>query len=152
MKKGDRAPGFSLQDTEGKFVSLSELTSEGTCLLLFFPLAFSGVCTDEMCVVRDNMKLYNSLNTKVAGISVDSFFTLSEFKKANNINFLLLSDFNKITSKDYNCLYQDFFGMKGVSKRGAFVIDANHIIQYAEILDDSDHIPDFKSIIKALNN
>lgn len=150
MKIGDKAPDFSLQDTEGKSVSLTNLTHEGKCLLLFFPLAFSGVCTDEMCRVRDNMKLYNSLEAKVAGISVDSFFTLREFKKSNNLNFILLSDFNKTASVDYKCIYSDFFGMKGVSKRGAFVIDGNNKILYADILDDSDQIPDFKTISKHL--
>jgi peroxiredoxin len=151
MKKGDKAPDFSLQNTEGKYITLSDVTGEGKCLLLFFPLAFSGVCTDEMCRVRDNMKLYNSLKVNVAGISIDSFFTLREFKRSNNLNFMLLSDFNKTASRDYQCIYEDYYGMKGVSKRGAFVINRDKKILYAEILDQDDQMPDFNSIFKHLS-
>jgi glutaredoxin-dependent peroxiredoxin len=151
MNIGDTAPDFSLQDTEGKYITLSDLTAEGKCLLLFFPLAFSGVCTEEMCTTRDNMKLYNSLGTSVAGISIDSFFTLREFKKINNLNFMLLSDFNKTVSREYQCIYDDYYGMSGVAKRGAFVIDTEKNILYKEVLDQDDQFPDFTSIIKHLS-
>jgi glutaredoxin-dependent peroxiredoxin len=151
MNIGDTAPDFSLQDTEGKYITLSDLTAEGKCLLLFFPLAFSGVCTEEMCTTRDNMKLYNSLGTSVAGISIDSFFTLREFKKINNLNFMLLSDFNKTVSREYQCLYDDYYGMSGVAKRGAFVIDTEKNILYKEVLDQDDQFPDFTTIIKHLS-
>ncbi|TVQ02125.1 MAG: peroxiredoxin [Balneolaceae bacterium] len=151
MKKGDKAPDFSLQNTEGNYITLSEITGEGKSLLLFFPLAFSGICTDEMCIIRDNMKLYNSLKVNVAGISIDSFFTLREFKRSNNLNFILLSDFNKTASRNYQCIYEDYYGMKGVSKRGAFVIDRDKTILYAEILDQDDQFPDFNTIFKHLS-
>ncbi|WP_069131386.1 redoxin domain-containing protein [Rhodohalobacter halophilus] len=144
------ATNFTLQDTNGEKVELKELTKDGKVLLLFFPLAFSNTCTDELCQIRDNMKMYNSLDANVVGISVDSFFTLKEFKKANNLNFTLLSDFNKVVSQSYDCLYEDFYGMKGVSKRGAFVINRDMEIEYAEVLDDASDLPDFKSISQVL--
>lgn len=147
LNTGDKAPEFTLNNTEGEAVTLQDLkNSRGDTLLLFFPLAFSGVCTEEVCTLRDNMKLYNSLNATVAGISVDSFFTLKEFKKANNLNFPLLSDFNKEVSTNYGVLYEDFFGMMGVSKRSAFIVNGNGLITYAEVLDDSGKQPDFKAI------
>lgn len=151
LNTGDKAPIFSLNNTEGDEVSLQDLKNRGgDTLLLFFPLAFSGVCTKEVCALRDNMKLYNSLDTTVVGISVDSFFTLKEFKKANNLNFPLLSDFNKEVSSNYGVLYEDFFGMKGVSKRSAFIVNSEGLITYAEVLDDSGKQPDFKEIQKRL--
>ena len=150
MKKGDIVQNFVLKNTEGKDHSLKDLTSEGKALILFYPLAFSSVCTNEMCTVKDNMKLYNSLNANVAAISIDSFFTLREFKKTYNLNFTLLSDFNKQVSNQFGVLYDDYFGMKGVAKRASFVINSENKVEYSEILEDSDKLPDFKPIRKAL--
>lgn len=150
MKKGDKVHNFELQNSNGENVSLDDILKDGKTLLLFFPLAFSSVCTDEMCTVRDNMKMYNSLDVNVVGISIDSFFVLKAFKKANNINFTLLSDFNKEVSTQFGVLYEDFFGMKGVSKRASFVINQDHTIEFAEVLEDSGDLPDFKQIQKAI--
>ena len=143
MKK---APDFNLQDTNNEYVSLSDFKGEKNVVLLFFPLAFSGVCTKELCSTRDNLKIYNSLNAEVLAISIDSFFTLKAFKEANNLNFRLLSDFNKEVSKKYDVLYDDYFGMKGVSKRAVFVIDKEGRIAHQEILEDSGNIPDFSEV------
>ncbi|PWN07556.1 redoxin domain-containing protein [Rhodohalobacter mucosus] len=151
LKTGDTVEDFSLQNTEGKPVALSELIGEDRVVLLFFPLAFSGVCTEELCSTRDNMKMFNSLNANVAAISADSFFTLREYKKVNNLNFELLSDFNKEVSAQFNSLYEEYFGMKGVPKRSAFVINSNMQIEHMEILEDSDRIPDFQEIINVLS-
>jgi peroxiredoxin len=150
MKIGDKATNFTLQDTEGKEVSLSNKTSKGSVVLLFFPLAFSSVCTDEMCTVRDNFKFYKSLNAIILGISVDSFFTLKAFKQMNNIPFPLLSDFNKNVSKDYGVLNNDFYGMVGVAKRAAFVIDEDMKILHREVMEDAGNMPDFNAIHDAL--
>lgn len=152
LTNGNTAPNFELTNTSGRKVTLDDLIEEGDgdILLMFFPLAFSSVCTDELCTMRDNMKLYNSLETTVAGISIDSFFTLKEFKKANNLNFTLLSDFNKEASKAYDVLYEEFFGMRGVSKRASFIINSDKEITFAEVLEDSSKLPDFKAIQKAL--
>ncbi|MDR9416698.1 MAG: redoxin domain-containing protein [Gracilimonas sp.] len=143
MKK---APDFTLQNTDGNQVKLKDLTGEQNLVILFFPLAFSGVCTKELCAARDNMKIYESLNAKVIGISVDSFFTLKAFKESQNLNFLLLSDFNKEVSKKYDSLYKDFYGMKGVSKRSVFVINKEGNLVYEQILEDADQIPDFNKV------
>ena len=152
LKSGYIAPNFALNNTSGDTVSFEDLQKEnsGDILLTFFPLAFSSGCTDELCTMRDNMKLYDSLNTTVVGISIDSFFTLKEFKRTNNIKFPLLSDFNKEVSKSYGVLYEDFFGMKGVAKRSAFIIGNGGEIKYAEVLEDSGKLPDFKAIQSAL--
>ena len=152
MRIGDTIENFTLQNTEGTPVSLEELTNNGKAVLLFFPVAFSGVCTDEMCSARDNMKMFESLNARVAAISVDSFFALRQFKKVNNLNFALLSDFNKEVSKQFNSLYDDFYGMKGVSKRSAFVINEDMQLEYVEILDDADQVPDFMKITEVLGS
>ncbi len=150
MNVSDKPDNFTLTNTEGEKVNLNDLIGDNKLLLLFFPFSFSSVCADEMCTTRDNMKLYNSLQCNVAAISVDSFFTLKAFKKANNLNFTLLSDFNKEVSRQFNCLYKDYFGAKGVSKRSAFVINRDGVVEYAEILDDSDKQPDFKEIYRIL--
>ncbi|MBD3615756.1 MAG: peroxiredoxin [Gracilimonas sp.] len=144
------APDFTLKDTHNKDVILSEYIGKKNVVLLFFPLAFSGVCTKELCSTRDNLKIYDSLNTEVFGISIDSFFTLRAFKEANNLNFKLLSDFNKEVSKEYDALYENYYGMKGVSKRSVFVIDKKGRITYQEILEDSDKLPDFNKVQQAL--
>lgn len=145
-----RAPDFTLQNTEGQEINLSDFQGQKV-VLLFFPLAFSSTCTEELCIVRDNMKLYSALDAKVLGISVDSFFTLKAFKKAQNLKFTLLSDFNKEVSRKYDVLYDDYFGMKGVSKRATFVIDKQGTIRHREILKDSGELPDFKAIQRALD-
>lgn len=149
LKIGDVAPDFTLKDTEGNDVTLSSFEGE-TILLLFFPLAFTGVCTKELCTVRDNITFYNDFGVTVLGISVDSFFTLSQFKSMHNLNYTLLSDFNKEVSEAYDALYNNFFGMNGVSKRSAFVIDRQQRIRYIEILEKASDIPDFSAISEVL--
>lgn len=149
-KVDSKAPDFTLQNTEGKEVSLSDFRGKNV-VLLFFPLAFSSTCTEELCSTRDNMKLYNSMDAEVVGISIDSFFTLKAFKKAENLNFTLLSDFNKEIAQAYDAFYEEYFGMKGVSKRASFIIDKEGIIKYCEVLEDSGDLPDFKAIHNELN-
>lgn len=150
LEPGTEAPDFTLQNSEGERVSLTDYTAEKNVVLLFFPLAFSGICTKELCTIRDSMKLYESLNAQVLGISVDSFFTLKEFKKSENLNFPLLSDFNKEVSEKYEALYDDYYGMKGVSKRAAYIIDTESTIRYTEVLEDSGSLPNFDAIQKSL--
>ncbi len=145
-----KAPDFELQDTKGKKVSLSNYQGTKNVVLLFFPLAFSGTCTKELCTIRENMKLYDSLDAEVIGISIDSFFTLREFKKSENLNFTLLSDFNRETSEAYGVLNNDFYGMEGVSKRASFVVDKEGTIRHREVLEDASNLPDFKAIQKTL--
>lgn len=149
MKK---APDFSLFNQSKEKVSLSDLKGQNV-LLLFFPLAFTSTCTTELCSVRDSISFYNNANAKVYGISVDSLFTLGKFKEEQQLNFDLLSDFNKEVSASYNSLYENFvLDMKGVSKRSAFVINKEGEIVYEEILEDAGKIPNFEEIQKVLNS
>ena len=143
---GQSAPDFTLYDTTKKQVKLSDFKGENV-LLLFFRLAFSSVCTAELCSVRDHMKMYEELDVKPIGISVDSLYSLAKFKEDQNLNFPLLSDFNKEVSKEYGSLYDKFgYGMEGVSKRSAFIIDKEGIVQYAEVLENAGEQPNFEAI------
>lgn len=149
---GQSAPDFTLYDSDKKQVTLSALKGQPV-LLLFFPLAFTSVCTSELCSVRDNIAWYNGLNTKVLGISVDSLQTLARFKEEQQLNFTLLSDFNKDVSRLYDSIYETFgYNMKGVSKRSAFVIDKAGIVQYAEVLENAGEVPDFIALQAVLAN
>ncbi len=145
LATGQKAPAFSLYDTEKKQISLSDQQGKNL-LLLFFPLAFTGVCTAELCSIRDNIALYNNANAAVFGISVDSPQTLAKFKQEQGLNFSLLSDFNKEASAAYGCIYDSFGWMKGVSKRSAFIIDKQGVIQYAEVLENAGDQPNFTAI------
>ena len=150
LELGKPAPDFKLFNTEKKEISLSDYNGKNL-LILFFPLAFTGVCTAELCNIRDNYNIYTSLNAEVIGISIDSLFSLGKFKAEQNYNFNLLSDFNKTTAAAYDSLYETFgFGMLGVTKRSAFVIDKQGAIQYAEILEDAGKQPNFDAIKETL--
>jgi glutaredoxin-dependent peroxiredoxin len=146
IQVGQAAPDFSLFDSDKNKVSLSEQKGHSV-LLLFFPQAFTGVCTTELCAIRDDIARYNDANARVFGISVDSLFTLAKFKETQQYNFPLLSDFNKDTSAAYGCLYDTFvFDMKGVSKRSAFVVDKDGVVRYAQVLESAGDMPDFEAV------
>jgi len=149
---GQQAPNFSLYNSEKQKVSLHDYKGKNV-LLLFFPQAFTGTCTKELCSTRDNIALYDQANAQVFGISVDSVFTLIKYKEEQQLNFPLLSDFNKEVSIAYDSLYDVFaFDMKGVSKRSAFVVDKQGIVRYAEVLENASEIPDFTAIQKILKD
>jgi peroxiredoxin len=151
IEVGQSAPGFNLIDTEKKPVSLADFKGKNV-LLLFFPLAFTGTCTAELCATRDDIASYNNANAQVLAISVDSLFTLGKFKEEQNLNFPLLSDFNKEVSSAYGSLYDSFvFDMKGVSKRSAFVIDKEGIVRYSEVLEKAVDLPNFTAIKDVLS-
>lgn len=151
LETGSIAPEFSLYSSDKKKVSLSDFKNKNV-LLLFFPLAFTGVCTKELCNVRDNISIYNTSDAVVLGISVDSPQTLSKFKEEQHINFSLLSDFNKEVSEKYGCLYETFvMDMRGVSKRSAFVIGKDGRVHYAEVLENAGEEPDYEAIQKCLS-
>jgi peroxiredoxin len=146
LSKGQLAPDFSLFNSEKTKISLADFKGKNL-VILFFPQAFTGVCTIELCSVRDNLKAYTSLNAEVVGISVDSIFTLAKFKEEQSYNFPLLSDFNKEISQAYGAFYDEFvFDMKGVSRRAAFVVDADGTVQYAEVLESAGDQPNFDAI------
>lgn len=146
IKVGQIAPDFSLFNTEKNKVSLTDFKSK-TVLLLFFPQAFTGTCTEELCIIKDDIGRYRNAKAEVLGISVDSVFTLAKYKEEQSYNFPLLSDFNKEASMSYESLYTTWiFDMKGVSKRSAFIIDKAGIIQYAEVLENVGELPNFEKI------
>lgn len=148
---GTKAPEFSLFSSDKTKISLNDFKDKNV-LLLFFPLAFTGTCTKELCGVRDNISMYNNSNAQVLAISVDSIYTLAKYKEEQHLNFPLLSDFNKQVSELYDSLYPVFgFEMRGVSKRSAFVVDKQGIVRYAEVLENASEIPDFLAIEKTLS-
>ncbi|MEQ9426273.1 MAG: redoxin domain-containing protein [Cyclobacteriaceae bacterium] len=150
LKIGDKAPDFKLVDTEKNEVSLDNYSGKDL-VVLFFPLAFTGVCTTELCTIRDDIASYNNISTNVVGISVDSPFTLGKFKEEQDLNFPLLSDFNKEASDAYGALYDEFvLGMKGVSKRSAFVVGPDGFLKYAEVLEKATDLPNFDGIKSVL--
>lgn len=146
LKIGDQAPAFSLYNTEKKQISLADFAGKNL-VILFFPLAFTGVCTAELCNTRDNISVYQNVNAEVVAISVDSLFALEQFKNQQNLNFDLLSDFNKETAQAYGSFYENFvLGMNGVAKRSAFVVNPEGKIIYAEVLEDAGQQPNFEAI------
>lgn len=149
---GSPAPDFNLPDTTKTFHKLSNYKGKNV-VLLFFPAAFTGVCTKEMCQTRDELAFYNGLNAEVFGISVDMHFSLGKFKEAEKLNFNLLSDFNKEASKAYGTIFDQFAGAyNGVSKRASFVIDKNGVVKFAEILPNPGDFPNFDAIKKTLQS
>jgi peroxiredoxin len=149
-KKGDKAPAFKLFNTDKKEVSLEDFKGKNL-VILFFPLAFTSVCTTELCGMRDNMADYAGMNADVVAISVDSLFTLKKFREEQNLPFQLLSDFNKEVSAAYGALYDNFvLSMKGVSKRSAFIVDKESKIQYAEVLESAGDLPNFDAVKQTL--
>jgi glutaredoxin-dependent peroxiredoxin len=150
LKVGDQAPDFTLISSDKEPVTLSSFKGKKV-LVLFFPMAFTGVCTAELCSTRDDIAFYQGLDAQILAISVDSPFALDKFKQEQNLNFPLLSDFNKTASTAYGSIYGTFvLGLEGVSKRSAFVIDAEGIIQYAEVLEKASDVPNFEAVKAAI--
>ena len=148
---GQNAPDFQLPDQDKTMTSLSAQKGKNV-LLLFFPAAFTGTCTKELCQTRDDIAYYNGVNAQVYGISVDMPFSLGKYKAEQAINFPLLSDFNKEAMTAYGSIYENWIlGLKGVAKRSAFVIDKQGVVRYAEVLEDATKIPDFDAIKKVLD-
>ncbi|WP_337873159.1 redoxin domain-containing protein [Ignavibacterium sp.] len=152
LKVGDIAPDFTLFNQDAQQVSLNQFKGKKV-VLSFFPFANTSVCTKEMCTFRDELKEYESLDAQVVGISVDSPFALKLFQEKNNYQFPLLSDFNKEVSAKYETLgvfVPGKYDYQGVSKRSAFVIDKNGVIQYVEILDNPGNEPNYNAIKETL--
>jgi peroxiredoxin len=150
---GDKAPTFTLFNQDAQKVSLDDYKGKNI-VLLFFPFANTGVCTKEMCTIRDGLNSYENLDAQVVGVSVDSLFALKMWQERNNTNFPLLSDFNKEVAITYGVLYDGFgggkYGYLGVAKRSVFVIDKNGIVQYTESHDNAGEEPSYENIKSAL--
>ncbi|GAA4457613.1 redoxin domain-containing protein [Nibrella saemangeumensis] len=144
LQPGQKAPEFTLLNTEEKEISLADFQNKNV-VLLFFPKAYTRVCTTELCLMRDEINIYAGLNAEIIGISVDPPSTLAAYKADQQLPFNLLSDADKTVSQAYESLYDT-----GVSKRSAFVIDHNGIIQHAEVLENAGEIPNFDAVKETL--
>ncbi len=152
LNPGDKAPEFALRASDKSLVKLSEQKGKNV-VLLFFPFAFTSVCTRELCQMRDSLAEYQTLDARILAVSVDSPYTLARWQQEQGFNFPLLSDFNKTASKKYFTLYKEFgLGLKGVSKRSAFVIDRKGVIRYAEVLENAGELPNFDAVKQTLQS
>ena len=146
---GTKAPDFTLMNQERQPVTLSHLKG-APVVLAFFPAAFSGVCQQELCTFRDAMGQLNQASAQVFGISTDTFFALKAFQDQQQLNFPLLSDFNKQVIRDYGVFNEDMIGLKGIAKRAVFVLDKNGIVRHREVLDDARNEPDYQKVFDVL--
>ena len=151
LNVGSKAPEFILFDSNKKSRQLSEFHGKKV-VLAFYPGAFTGACTKELCAFRDAMSNFNNLNAQVVGISVDSPFANNAFATQNNLQFPLLSDYTREVCKQYCGVYEDFGGIKGysASKRAVFIVDANNTVTYAWISENPGVEPDYNAVILAL--
>jgi peroxiredoxin len=143
---GVKAPDFELPATTQEKIRLSTQLQQGPVLLLFYPLDWSPVCTNELCGLRDGLREYHSLGVQVLGISVDSIFSHKAFAEKLGIAFPLLSDFNKEVCRAYGAVHDEVLGLKGIAKRSAFLIDRQGIIRYRWVSEELGVLPDFKAI------
>jgi len=132
-------------------VSLTELTKQGPVILAFFPFAFSGVCDKEMCTFRDGFGPLQGAGAQLVGISVDSAYSLKAFAQTYNLQFPLLSDFNKKVAKLYGVLQDRWVGLgyKGVAKRAVMVVDQQKKLRYRWVTEDPSEEPPYTEILKA---
>ena len=152
ITSGQKAPAFTLVDQDKNPVSLESFKGKNV-VLLFFPAAFTGTCTKEMCNTTDELAFYNTMNAQVLGISVDMPFSLNKFKELNKIAFPLLSDFNKEAITAYDVTEAQWIaGLKGVAKRSVFILDKEGVVRYSQILASAGDMPDFDAAKKALSS
>ena len=151
LQVGDSAPKFTLKNTDLEDVSLDAQLDQNV-VILFVPLAFTGVCTAELCDISQGINAYEELGARVLGISVDSPFALKNWAEKEGINIPLLSDFNREVSAAYGAQYEELLGLKGVAKRSAFVIDKGGVVRYASVSEDAKVLPDFEAIKACLQD
>ena|SRR3990172_7329038 len=146
---GEKAPDFTLLSDEGKPVTLSKELGGGPVVLSFYVFDFSSVCQGQLCAMRDAMGDLQAVGAKVFGISTDSHHSHRAFRQHNQINYPLLSDWNKEASRAYGVQYDRFgdFGLRGVSKRSVFVLDRGGIVQYKWVTEDSKIPPDAARVL-----
>ncbi len=144
---GQAAPEFNLYDSGKQERKLSDSKGKNV-VLAFFPGAFTGVCTTELCTFRDRFDSFNSMNAEVFGISVDAIFSLKAFSDANNLNFPLLSDYKREAGAAYGVALPNFAGMDGytASERAVFVIDKEGVIRFKWVGENPGKEPDYDEI------
>lgn len=154
LQIGVSAPDFTLKNANNEAYTLSDFKGKKNVVLLFFPAVGTSVCEKELCSTRDSMKDYETFDAQVIAISVDGPFAQKLWADKHQFNFPLVSDFNKEVSQAYGAFYDTWlpekFALKGVSKRSAFVIDKNGLVQYAEILENAGNEPNYQSIQETL--
>jgi glutaredoxin-dependent peroxiredoxin len=151
LRLGQKAPEFALPDADKKTRALSEFTKQGPVILAFFPFAFSGTCDKEMCTFRDGFGALQTTGTQLVGVSVDSSYSLKAFAQTYNLQFPLLSDFNKKVAKLYGVLQDPWVGLgyKGVAKRATFVLDSRGILRHRWVTDVPSEEPPYGEVMKA---
>ena len=151
LRLGQKVPEFALPDADQKTWSLADLTKQGPAVLAFFPFAFSGVCDKEMCTLRDGFGALQEAGAQLVGISVDSSYTLKAFAQTYNLQFPLLSDFNKKAVKLYGVLQDTWVGLgyKGVAKRAIMIVDRQRRLRYRWVTDDPSEEPPYAEVVKA---
>ena len=151
LRLGQKVPGFSLPDADKRVRSLSEFFQGGNVILAFFPFAFSGTCDKEMCTFRDGFEGLRQADAQVVGISVDSSYSLKAFSQTYNLQFPLLSDFNKKVTKLYGVLQDPWVGLgyRGVAKRAVFVVDSKGALRYRWITDAPSQEPLYAEVVSA---
>ncbi|MEE9490235.1 MAG: redoxin domain-containing protein [Thermoplasmata archaeon] len=144
---GEKAPGFSLLDTERKPRTLDEFLGKNL-VVAFYPGAFTSVCTKEMCAFRDSIARLEELDSGVAGISVNDPFTNAAFAERNAINFPLLSDYKREAAEAFGVSLESFAGMSGytAAKRSIFIVDKQGIVRYKWVTEDQGVEPDYEEI------
>lgn len=157
IQPGESAPEFLLMTTHSappgaplRGVTLDELVADGPAVLAFFPAAFTGVCEQEMCTFRDDLKGLAEANAEVVGISVDMPFAQKAFADRLNLPFPLLSDLGGAVANAYGVAYEDFIGLPAVAKRAVFVVDANRRVTYSWVTEDAGVEPDYAAVFAAV--
>ena len=148
---GQEAPGFSLYDQDRNERGLAEFRGKNV-VLAFYPGAFTGVCTTEMCALRDQAGEFNSLNAQVLGISVDPPFAQKAWADANNLNFPVLSDFNREVVNQYDVALPNLGGLQGyvAANRAVFIVDKGGVVRYRWLAPSPAEEPDYGEVHRAL--
>ena len=150
VETGSKAPDFTLVNQNREPVTLSQELGTSNVVLAFFPGAFSGTCTKELCNFRDTMGNFRNVNARVLGISTDTFFALKAWDDQQKLGFPLLSDYNKEVIHKYGVVNPDMIGLKNIAKRAVFVIDKGGVVRHREVLDDARNEPDYTRLNEVL--
>ncbi len=150
IQLNDRCPSFKLACKPGEEVDIGAVIGTQTIVLLFMPLAFSPVCTVEVCTMRDHWAKWQSLGAAVFGITIDSPFVTDKFRQLENLPFAILSDFNKSVAMQFGVLHEDLKGMKGIAKRAVFVVNRAGIVTYRWVTENPGEQIDFAALEAAV--